>query len=318
METIVLPNSVRYVKNGDSSVQWWKTAKDYDQIHFGWSNIKDELLKNHEFEEIKRCIEEDYKTRKKKQGAGQDFNALCTVLKNPSKHIWITFQDGEMWWCTARDGVTINPDGQSSTSGHFWLTCDHPWSNRPLSGERSFAKSDLPGPVTRTAGFRATVCTPKASEAIRRIILGQKNQDVEYAGTVRTAYEKAIGNLIRQLAPQDFEQLIDHIMTRTGWERISVLGKELADVDLEVRNYAVNEIAFVQVKSSANQQVLDNYIGRFRRQRERYSRMIFAVHSPDKPLSAPKELPVQLWTGIDLAKLTVRLGLGEWLETKVA
>lgn len=34
---------------------------------------------------------------------------------------------------------------------------------------------------------------------------------------------------------------------------------------------------FVQVKSSADQQVLDDYVQRFQQRRERYARMIFAA-----------------------------------------
>jgi hypothetical protein len=63
------------------------------------------------------------------------------------------------------------------------------------------------------------------------------------------------------------------------------------------QNPTADEIAFVQVKSSASQEVLNDYVERFNRRRDRYARMIFAVHSPSGKLMPPVGLPVQLWTG---------------------
>ena len=124
--------------------------------------------------------------------------------------------------------------------------------------------------------------------------------------------------MVKRLNAKDFELLIDHILARTGWERISTLGKTREGIDIEAANHAVGEIAFVQVKSSATQRVLTDYINRFQRRREFYARMIFAVHSPTGKLVAPSDHAVQVWTGDRLAELVVRLGLGEWVEAKLA
>jgi hypothetical protein len=67
----------------------------------------------------------------------------------------------------------------------------------------------------------------------------------------RGNYKQAVEKLVKRLSPQDFEQLIDLILARTGWARISTLGKQLKGIDLEVKNRTADEIAFVQVKSSA-------------------------------------------------------------------
>jgi len=106
-------------------------------------------------------------------------------------------------------------------------------------------------------------------------------------------------------------------LTRTGWVRISTLGKSREGIDIEAENAAIEERAFVQVKSVADQNVLDDYIARFK-QRPEYSRMIFAVHSPKGKLSIPKDLPVQLWTRDRIAKLAVGVGLGARVENKLA
>ncbi|MFO0965965.1 MAG: restriction endonuclease [Gemmataceae bacterium] len=309
-----LPNSVRYVKNGKGG-QWWKTALADSQVHLGWKSVPHDLLLAPDFTRIKETIRAEFGSR---QGATQDFNALRDLLDAPSRHIWMTFQDSYMWWCTVLDGAIINPDGESSEKGNFWLACNRPWSNRSVKGDL-LAILDLPGTVTTTAAFRATVCTPPAWQAILRIIQGQQNPDAAKAAQARAAYEHAILAIVQRLSPKDFEQLIDHILTRTGWSRISTLGKQREGIDVEAENLAVGEIAFVQVKSSATQTVLDDYVERFQQRRELYARMIFAVHSPSGRLEPPSELPeVQVWTGERVAELVVRVGLGEWVESRLA
>lgn len=56
--------------------------------------------------------------------------------------------------------------------------------------------------------------------------------------------------------------LVDLILSRDGWARIGPLAGSMADIDTEVENRSSNEVAFVQVKSKADQGVLNEYIER--------------------------------------------------------
>ena len=87
--TPALPSSIRYVKNG-SGGRWWKVAKSSQQLHAGWDDVPDDLLKSGDLAKIGPLLEANWGG---KQGGTQDFNALCTLLDSPSQHIWITFQD---------------------------------------------------------------------------------------------------------------------------------------------------------------------------------------------------------------------------------
>ena len=143
--------------------------------------------------------------------------------------------------------------------------------------------TDLPGTVTTVAGFKGTVCTPRAWREILRNIQDEKVPDAAAAAVARGLYRQAVERIVARLSPQDFEQLVDLIVSvREG--RISTLGKVLKGIDLEVENRSSDEIAFVQVKSSATQAVLNDYVEQFRNQRDRYARMIFAVHTPSGEL----------------------------------
>ncbi len=139
----------------------------------GWKGMPPELLLKPDFTEIKRRMTEQYGS---KRGATQDFNQLRDLLDKPSRHVWITLEDRYLWWCTVVDGATVNPDGESMKRGNFWLTCNRPWSNRSVDG-KLLAMTDLPGTVTTVAGFKGTVCTPRAWQEILRIIRDEKDPD---------------------------------------------------------------------------------------------------------------------------------------------
>jgi hypothetical protein len=309
----VLPSTVRYVKNGQSGC-WWREAHKKEQVHLGWKSVPKKLLIKPNFPKIEKIIRGVFGPR---PGATQDFNALKDLLDNPCQHLWITFEDGCMWWCTVRNEVTVNFNDEGTQKGHFWLMCDRQWSNTSLGG-RLLAISDLPGAVTTTGGFKGTVCTPKAWEMVLRLIRDEKDPDAELAAAARAAYKASVVSVIRKLPWKDFEQLIDLILARTGWARVSTIGSTQEGIDMEVENLSAAELAFVQVKSTAGQAVLDEYVERFEKRRDHYARMIFAVHSPVGKLTAPLSNPsVQLWTGERIADLVVRLGLGEWIERKL-
>ena len=78
------------------------------------------------------------------------------------------------------------------------------------------------------------------------------------------------------------------------------------------------EVAFVQVKGSADQSVLNYYVAEFAKRRDRYDRMIFVVHTTQGNVAPPEDRAIRLWTGPTVAKLVVQLGLGDWIMGRVA
>ena len=99
-----------------------------------------------------------------KPGATQDINALRTLLDHPSQHLWITFEEPRLWWCTVQDSVSVSSNGETSKHGNFWLTCSRPWSNQSIDGGRRLVMAELPGFVTAVAGFRAAICEPNRTD----------------------------------------------------------------------------------------------------------------------------------------------------------
>ena len=157
------PQTVRYVKNG-SGGRWWQVAKERGQLHCGWWFIPRDLLCQIDLARIKDFIKqhEEFKTP---GAATADFNALKVVLDRPSQHIWITFEEGYLWWCTVRDGITVNMDtSKEREEGSFWLTCDRPWNNRSVGGrllrEQAF-RAKLPQWPDFERPFASRVAQPR-------------------------------------------------------------------------------------------------------------------------------------------------------------
>jgi len=296
---------VRYIKNGRKG-KWWPAAKPpHNQLHAGWNDVPDELLYNPDYAKI---IDFCPNT--------QDCNALMTLLDHPSKHVWVTFEDLCLWWCLVNDGVTILGPS-TDTHGHFFIKCadERPWSNKSLGG-RKLNISDIPGPITSTAGFRGTVCKPQASDQILRLLRDEKNPAVVAGQRTREDYQAAVQKMVKQLHWKDFELLIGLIFDQTGWARLSRIGGSQKSIDLDVKNWASEERAFVQVKSEASQADLHRSIDEFK-DSPHYQRMVFAVHKPSAHLRTD-DPNVHIWADARLAELVVQLGLGLWLETKLA
>ena len=156
-----------------------------------------------------------------------------------------------------------------------------------MGGQRHLVMTELPGLVTTTSGYQGTVCEPKGVREILRIIRNKDDPDAQVAAVARQAYEEAIAKLITRLGEKDFEVLVDLILSRSGWARLAKLGGVTEGIDIEAENAAADEIAFVQVKSSATQATLDDYVARFNQRRDHYKRMIFAVHASSADITPP-------------------------------
>jgi hypothetical protein len=156
-----------------------------------------------------------------------------------------------------------------------------------MGGQRHLVMTELPGLVTTTSGYQGTVCEPKGVREILPIIRNKEDPDAQVAAVARQAYEEAIAKLITRLGEKDFEVLVDLILSRSGWARLAKLGGVTEGIDIEAENAAADEIAFVQVKSSATQATLDDYVARFNQRRDHYKRMIFAVHASSADITPP-------------------------------
>jgi hypothetical protein len=147
---------------------------------------------------------------------------------------------------------------------------------------------------------------------------GEKEPAAVLGLRARLEYDLSIKPLIQQLTLQDFELLISLILERTGWLRASGGDDSEKRMEFQVENCAVDEKILVQVKKSATQSNLNDSAERFRGAPE-YAHLIFAVQSAADVLVCPEvPRPIHVWDCDRLARLISQLGLGEWVEKKLA
>lgn len=145
-----------------------------------------------------------------------------------------------------------------------------------------------------------------------RRINGVEEPIITEARATRAGMIAAAKTMIKQLHWADFETMIDLIFARGGWQRVSVLGGTMADVDMILEQTTLGETASVQAKSTAGQAELDEFVEYFR-SAGLQQRAFFVCHSLRCNFSVVADPRVRVWTGDALATVAVKTGLFDWL-----
>ena len=119
------------------------------------------------------------------------------------------------------------------------------------------------------------------------------------ATAARAAMLASAKEMIAQLHWADFKIMVDLIFSRGGWQRTSVLGGTMADIDLLIEQPTLGETASVQVKSCASRAILEDHMTYFAS--SGLPRTFFVCHSPDGALSTGGA------TGVHLGPATASL-----------
>lgn len=224
--------------------------------------------------------------------------------------LWVTFAEGKLWW-TFADPEVVSEPGDGRITGNCYRRTINGWSDKNIKGE-PLRTTDLSTRLTKVASYQKTICNVSEREYLLRKLNAETEPSLAKAAEAKALLVSAALDLITQLHQSDFEVMADLIFTRGGWRRTSVLGKTQADIDLALEQPTTGERAFVQVKSSASQAVLDDYIDRFESDGT-YDRFYFICHSPKGKLDAGGKRNMHIWAGEALARTTIEAGLIDWL-----
>lgn len=303
-------NNIYYLKLGKEG-EWEDDLNNGNKARIGWKNIIVQDIQNNNWGEIKRNIEDDFKERGKKNGATQDFNALKTFCLASEDDIFITFSDGMLYWCIL-DNDIIHEDKISK-----YRTLKNNWRNTDIKGKKLRINS-ISGKITKTQGYRATLCKIEEKEALERLIHGIVNPIVEQIHIKERELQDLLVNAFSELYWKDCEILTDLIFNQSGWQRISLLGKSMKYMDIELVNSITKERYQVQVKANAKKEDFINYANEF--SGRNYSKMFFVSFNHDLSLQGYENNynNIQLLKGKELAELIIRLGLTSWVIDKIA
>ncbi|MBX3521587.1 MAG: hypothetical protein KF807_00115 [Xanthobacteraceae bacterium] len=307
----IKPTDVRYIKLGKGG-SWAHDCFENSRVDFGHRAISHELgLKGSREEIIAFLVAQG----RDKTTAANHAREVLEFYRQPETCLWITFADEHLYWTFANPEVTwVGGDG--TDHGQRFRKCVGGWSNKDING-RPILSRELSSKLTQVAGHRGTVCSSKAADYAVRRINGIVEPILEKAAAATEALLKVIDEALKELHQDDFETLVDAILARGGWHRISRVGGTQKFFDLLVEQPTTGEVAAVQVKSSSNQKELDEYLEAFRDAETAYSRFFYVCHTSKKELVAPEDDEVQIWSGRALSEHVLRAGLQDWVFARV-
>jgi len=304
-------SDARYIKLGRAGC-WNDASLDGNEIHFGFGDVPHELALSLDRDAL---IDHQVRRGRSQRVAAEDAREIIDFYSLPESCLWITFARDHMWWAFAQSGV-IWVGGEGSSNGFRKRKCVGAWSRFDISKEPLTLRS-LSSLLTQVSAYRRTICELGAKESyLKRRLNCDVSPVVAEAQTAQKALTDILGRAIADLHQTDFETLVDLLLSRSGWQRISALGGTQEFIDLAVVHPATGERAAVQVKARADRTILRDYIERFDAAGS-YARLFFACHSPDTVLMSDRP-DVHIWQGPNLANIVSRLGLTEWVLEKVS
>jgi hypothetical protein len=306
----VIPNNVRYIKLGTGG-KWARRCFENNELHFGDGSEPHDLCLAGDWDGARRYMIE---VLGRAPGPATDsVREMRDFYELKDSTLWVTFYGGSLWWALAEDAVTDlrgTPGEHGCVMRKVWG-----WSKESVLGQP--LRIDLISTrLSKVAAYQRTICKIDEIDYLLRKINDQEEPSACRGRLALSELISAAEAMIPRLHEREFELLADLMLAHMGWGRISMLGGSMPDVDLVVAQAATGERAFVQVKSRANQAVLDDYLARF--EASGLDRMFFICHSPTTDLIAPDDPRVHIWANRQLAAKINAAGLFEWLIERVS
>ena len=305
----IAPKAISYIKLGAGG-SFSRSSLDRGELQLGYCEVPHDLCVAGNWDAILEHFSGIRKTLGKARDSMREIQDFYTLGPDC---LWIMFAERFLWWAFAGQDVSwLDPDN-NLTASRSRRTLNG-WCNTNIRGE-PLRMNDLTTRLTQVANYRGTICAVRATDYLLRKINAQEEPIIVGATSARAVMLSSAKDMIAQLHWAAFEIMVDLIFARGGWQRTSVLGGTMADIDLLIEQPTLGETASVQVKSRAGQAVLDEHVTYFAT--SGLPRTFFVCHSPDGVLSTGGAAGVHLWTGDHLADIAVKSGLFEWLMDRV-
>lgn len=298
----------RYIKLGPNG-RWSAKAFEEQVLFLGHKEVPHDLALRGDKNELAAFIQRIGRLAGKANDFAREIVDFYTLGPDT---IWITFHNGRLWWAIADSEVTwVGEDNERGARKRRLL---FPWRDTDLKG-LVLIQQQLSSLLTKVSAYRQTICKIANPDYLRCKLIGRDDPDTMIAKQALQALTDATETLIAKLHQDDFETLVGMLLERQGYHRVSRLGGTQKDVDMIVEQPFTGETVFVQVKSSASQAVLDDYIRRYDAA-PGTSRMILAAHTANGKLITANRPDINLWGRTTLAKAAVNAGLVQWLITR--
>jgi hypothetical protein len=311
LQTPLSPSALRYIKLGQGG-RWEAASLDGGRIDWGLRSDPHE-----------QALAEDWDGVRQHYLAGGLPPATATAYVNETRAfydgdpevLWITFARGRLWWAFAKPQVHWIGGLGDSQGTRYRETVDG-WHDHDLAGE-PLDLERLSSSLTQLAGYRRTICRVRQADYCLRMINAEPDPLLARVADARQQLEVHLACAIARLSWADFELLVELILTRSGWRRISALGGTMKDVDLVVEQPFTGERMLVQVKSKADQAVVDDYARRLGA-RAGEERLLLVCHSSETQLREPEIAGrrLQVMAGAEIARRAAASDLVDWVTDR--
>lgn len=301
------PDAVRFIKLG-SGGKWEESCiQQENTIRLGYSSPFHQECLNGHWDKVGKFWLEHRKG--KASTASNDLRQIQDFYQLDEKTLWITFYGRKLYWCFCDREVALH----GSQDGSRVRRVRGKWSCKDINGNDLLADG-IDGRITKVQAYRGTICKVERETELITKINGEKTPLALEAEENYLLLKKSVKDLMRELWWKDFELLTDLIFSRSGWQRISPLGKVEKDIDMVMVMPVTEKMACVQVKSQANIGMLKDLIREFKNMSQ-YSEFFFVVHTSDESLKMLHEPKKGIYVlDLDLlAELVINTGLVKWL-----
>jgi len=299
---------ILFIKLG-SNGKFEKDCIEKEQtLRLDYHTVPHELCITHKWDEVHKyfCEEENAPVFV----ATNHTNQVKRFYEEDENTLWITFYANKLWWCFSKPVITYLPDGTKTRP------VIGKWSASDLNGN-ILLQSNIRGTLTKTQGYRGTICNVSEIDYTIALINNEQSQDIKNLEKSLHVLKENIVVLIQKLSWQDFETLIDLIFRQAGWQRLGDKGKTQKTLDLELLAPVTGEKAIVQIKSQSDINEFKKYCDEFINMKDDYDKFFYVVHSANSNLiEFSNDTEVNLYNANKIAELTISSGLIDWLIKK--
>jgi hypothetical protein len=306
--TAIAPTEIRFIKLGEAGC-WETDCIENGTLQLGFESKQHLQSLRGEWDAVYEYWREFRTSSRREATAKDDLRQIRTFYEAPMTMLWITFYKNRLYWCFAQPEVIELEDYTRIRRAIGAWSCND-LNDRPLE------TANLDGRVTAVQGYRGTICEIKneVRDYLVNKINGVVSRDVVAAISNLAALNQSVRELVRGLHWKDFELLTDLIFARSGLQRVSVLGATTKDIDLELLAPVTGRRAFVQVKSQADQETLDECVRKFNGMNG-YDDFFFVMHTGPNQVQRHQSDDQRINViGPDrISELVINAGLTNWL-----
>lgn len=301
------PTRIRYIKLGAGG-RWENVALNGGTLEWGDKADPHEEALRSDWEAVRAA----YMDQGRLPGTATGYvNEAKAIYDRDPDALWITFARGRMWWAFGEPDVHWT-GGEGTARGTRHRVARGGWSDRDLAGQ-PLDLHRLSTRLTKLSAYRRTICglTKDQEQLCLRYINAEADPGHNAVLAAQAELEARLLVMIQRLSWDDFEELVDQIFARSGWNRISALGGHQKDIDLIVEQPLTGERMAVQVKSEVSQRVVEDCAARLTAHAGG-GRAMLVFHSATGALRAPAGA-LELIAGDAVARHAVRAGLTAWI-----